>query len=224
MGSFQSFVLGLFFKKCPATGKIISVRWRNAVSMILLPITGLLALIWYMVRVLPKPSRASYPCQRVAAPIASTFVTWLIAITISSIAFRKARTAFKRSRYVVAGLCASAAITAIYLCSIKTADPADAQTSGLQPLPAPIGGARGTVPGRVVWAWDPAATNENCTDVSPDLYLLDTNTNSCCRGTDVFQIDTAVDEYNLRLCRMGSHFHLLQCFQTRPGQHRVSDR
>ena len=32
------------------------VRWT-------LPITGLAALIWFLIRVVPKPSRAAYPCQ-----------------------------------------------------------------------------------------------------------------------------------------------------------------
>lgn len=34
------------------------------------PITGLLSLVWFVFRVAPKPSRAAYPCQRAAAPLA----------------------------------------------------------------------------------------------------------------------------------------------------------
>jgi hypothetical protein len=30
--------------------------------------SGALAVIWFLVRVIPKPSRASYPCQRAAFP------------------------------------------------------------------------------------------------------------------------------------------------------------
>ena len=41
------------------------------------PIVGLLALMWFLIRVIPKPSRAAYPCQRIAFPIASQFVIWL---------------------------------------------------------------------------------------------------------------------------------------------------
>ena len=37
-------------------------------------LAGLASLIWFLVRVIPKPSRASYPCQRAAAPLASGFV------------------------------------------------------------------------------------------------------------------------------------------------------
>ena len=38
---------------------------------------GLAAFVWFLIRVVPKPSRASYPCQRAAFPIASAFVLWI---------------------------------------------------------------------------------------------------------------------------------------------------
>jgi hypothetical protein len=37
-------------------------------------LAGLASLVWFLVRVIPKPSRAFYPCQRAAAPLASGFV------------------------------------------------------------------------------------------------------------------------------------------------------
>jgi len=58
-----------------------------------------LATAWFIVRVVPKPSRASYPCQRAAFPIASAFVLWLI-VTIGSVRFlRKSREAFTSAKY-----------------------------------------------------------------------------------------------------------------------------
>jgi len=44
---------------------------------------GLSALAWFLIRVIPKPSRASYPCQRAAFPIASAFVIWLTGVVTS---------------------------------------------------------------------------------------------------------------------------------------------
>ena len=46
-------------------------------------IVGLSALVWFLLRVIPKPSRATYPCQRAAFPIASAFVVWLCASAAS---------------------------------------------------------------------------------------------------------------------------------------------
>ena len=43
-----------------------------------LPLTGLLALVWFLLRVVPKPSRAAYPCQRASLPLISAFVVWLL--------------------------------------------------------------------------------------------------------------------------------------------------
>ncbi len=56
----------------------------------LFPLAGVLSLIWFLARVLPKPSRAAYPCQRVAAPLASSFVLWILGLLASVSAFRRA--------------------------------------------------------------------------------------------------------------------------------------
>src|SRR5690242_6566969 len=52
---------------------------------------GLFSLFWFLLRVIPKPSRATYPSQRVAFPIASSFVVWLMAVLGSAAAWRRAR-------------------------------------------------------------------------------------------------------------------------------------
>src|SRR5665647_3815704 len=49
---------------------------------------GFTALIWFLIRVIPKPSRASYPCQQAAFPLASAFVIWLTAVISSMFAFK----------------------------------------------------------------------------------------------------------------------------------------
>ena len=65
----------------------------------ILPIMGLLSLIWFLIRVIPKPSRASYPCMQAAFPFASAFIAWLISLTGSILLFKKARVLFKVTRY-----------------------------------------------------------------------------------------------------------------------------
>jgi hypothetical protein len=91
---------------CPKTGhpmKTGKYRWIRWV----LPLTGLVSLVWFLVRVIPKPSRATYPCQRMAAPLASGFVVWLLGIVGSSLAYRRARQLLSQSRYLMAAVCAS---------------------------------------------------------------------------------------------------------------------
>ena len=63
----------------------------------LLPIVGFLALIWFLLRVIPKPSRTLYPCQRVAFPLAAGFIAWLLGLTAGLfIAWRKLNKTFRR--------------------------------------------------------------------------------------------------------------------------------
>jgi len=123
----------------------------------LLPVIGLASLIWFLLRVIPKPSRAAYPCQRVAAPLASGLVVWLLGVLASVSAARKARHYVYQSRYVIAGICIAVSVGVFWLAlSITEEKPALADA----PAPnAPVGVAKGLHPGRVVWVYDPDATD-----------------------------------------------------------------
>ncbi len=124
----------------------------------LLPITGLLALMWFMIRVVPKPSRALYPCQRLAFPLASGFVAWLVGMVTTVVAFRGARRLSRQRHAIAAVACLIvAAIAGMHTLFNVPASPASASTT--QDPNAPIGVARGVSPGRVVWVHDPRATN-----------------------------------------------------------------
>ena len=144
---------------CPKTGRRINVgkyRWAFWV----LPLTGLVSLVWFLVRVIPKPSRAAYPCQRMAAPLASGFVVWLLGIVGSSLAYRRARHLLNQSRYLVAAICAGVAVVAVWWSlSITNSDQAGAAVVPVEPPNSPMGVAKGIYPGRVVWVRDPAATS-----------------------------------------------------------------
>ena len=121
------------------------------------PIAGLASLIWFLIRVIPKPSRAFYPCQRVAFPLASGFVASLLGFGASALAYKKAKLNFARRRYVVGLLCALLSITAVWIAMSATAD--KSVLAEPQPVNKPIGVAKGINPGRVVWVHDPDATD-----------------------------------------------------------------
>lgn len=143
---------------CPKTCKHDgNTPARRGWSGWIFPITGLIALIWFLIRIVPKPSRATYPCQRVALPLASGFVIWLLGLAGSVIVFRKAERYIARARYVVGVLCVSASVGIVWLVLGTTEHEtifAAAQTPN-----APIGVAKGIHPGRVVWIHDPNATD-----------------------------------------------------------------
>jgi uncharacterized protein (DUF362 family) len=76
------------------------------VKKLMLPALGLLSLAWFAVRVIPKPSRAMYPCQRAAFPLASAFVVWLVGLGTTSLAFSRSRwlERLKRGRSIATAL------------------------------------------------------------------------------------------------------------------------
>ena len=91
------------FNVCAKTDKPIKQKKKKKqLALWLLPFTGLAALIWFLLRVVPKPSRATYPCQQVAFPLASGFIVWLTGTLASIAAFRKAQNYITKTRYVPA--------------------------------------------------------------------------------------------------------------------------
>jgi len=126
----------------------------------LLPLVGLVSLIWFLIRVIPKPSRATYPCQRLAAPLAGGFVVWITGLVGSTLFYRKARRLMNKSRYILAGIFTFVAVLIIWgTLGLIGSNPAEAAFQPSEPANSPIGVAKGIHPGRVVWIRDPDATN-----------------------------------------------------------------
>lgn len=145
---------------CPKSSKN-KRPWRNYPWLIwIFPIVGLLSLIWFLVRVIPKPSRATYPCQRVAAPLAGSFIVWITGLIGSILAYRKAKRFVHQSRYVITGFCIAASVMAVWWSlNITGESPLRAALIPTDPSNSPMGVAQGIYPGRVVWVRDNGATN-----------------------------------------------------------------
>lgn len=103
--------------------------------------------------------------MQVAAPLASSFVAYLLGLTAVVALLRKARKCCIETRYVLTGVFLVAGLLAGIWTLSQFERPAGAvQLASPQPPNEPIGEAQGIYPGRVVWFWDPDATNENCTN------------------------------------------------------------
>ncbi len=136
-------------------------RSRPRWALIFLPVIGLASLAWFLIRVIPKPSRAAYPCQRVAFPLASSFVLWLAGTAVGIFSFHKARQFWRGSKPVFAVLCAMVMVSAGLLALVHVPEsraPGAPWTPNEEVL-SPIGAARGIHPGRVVWVHDPDSTD-----------------------------------------------------------------
>ena len=142
---------------CPNAGKSLKLRQKHHWVNWIFPIGGLLALLWFLIRVIPKPSRATYPCQRAAFPLASGFALWLAGAIGSVTAFRKAKRCMAQSRYVLGAMLIAVSVGSVWFVQSITAEKvvfADEPISN-----APIGVAKGIHPGRVVWVHDPDSTD-----------------------------------------------------------------
>ena len=141
---------------CPKSATRADAKLKTGLRRWVFPVAGFLSLLWFVFRVAPKPSRAAYPCQRAAAPLAGGFVIWLAGAAGSASLFRHGRRLWQRSRTVLA--CACLAVAVVLAIGVFAGMPKQAAMA--EPN-QPIGIGKGIHPGRVVWAHDPGATNWN---------------------------------------------------------------
>ncbi len=133
---------------------------------ILFIVTGIASTVWFLIRVIPKPSRAYYPCMRTAAPVMSGFVIYLLSVGGVSLTLRKAYRNIRRSSYFTASLWLMFGIVMFF--SGLTRDTSVTSAAAVYRMGPedgpnmPVGNGTGIYPGRVIWAWNPAAANENC--------------------------------------------------------------
>lgn len=145
-------------------------------------VIGIIALVWFLIRVIPKPQRATYPCMKAAYPLMTGLVIWLIGVTGLSTSFKFLIRNIRNKKYLFAfGSVILIAIFSMVYYS-RSSVPLYAATEKTIPVHipnAPFGVAQGIMPGRVVWSWNPEATNENCTNdlKNNDGYFLAKNNN-----------------------------------------------
>jgi hypothetical protein len=135
---------------------------HNMPPMLLFVVMGIASTIWFLVRVIPKPSRASYPCMQVAAPFMSGFIAYILAVAGLTAISRKFRKKIN-VRFGAVTLLLTGVIVAFAITPSSNTQQIAIAPSKLGPDDGPnqpIGEAKGIFPGRVVWIWNPDATNE----------------------------------------------------------------
>ncbi len=173
-------------KKCPGTGKVLGFNKTRGFYKILFLLAGFFSLVWFFIRVIPKPSRASYPCMKATMPLAYAFLAYIVSLAGSVLFFKKAYSRIREKRFkyalislLIAGFFSSRALihNASNADATNNMGPTEKFTDPLGPN-EPIGEPKGIFPGRVVWVYNSEATNENCTNSShSDAYWLDVNCN-----------------------------------------------
>ena len=141
------------------------MRSHHIPPRLLIILLGIISTIWFLIRVIPKPGRATYPCMRVAAPFMSGLVVYLISVAGLTFASRMLKRRIINVRYIstlllMAGVLVIFAINPSINFSTYNQE-APAKTGPDDGPNQPFGTAMGVNPGRVIWAWDTMATVRN---------------------------------------------------------------
>ena len=147
------------FLRCPKTGKISGINrgaWRKWACLF----AGLAACAWYLIRVIPKPSRAAYPCQRATAPIRLGFLAYGIPLAGYVISVTRAKLLFRGQKAVWAILFLAAALIAFMVLIENDTHRAWAINAVDSPRNM-LGTPKGIFPGRVVWCYNSQAAQWN---------------------------------------------------------------
>lgn len=155
MKNISEHIPGFLVKRCPKSGRIVKIRFDNIYAKLLFPFVGILAIVWFLIRVIPKPSRITYPCQQVAAGIGGSFLFYLIGTFTSLSIYTQIRK--RMSKAVAWVFIVSAAmiisVTWVVANSQKIINPEDSFilcSTHPEGANEPIGIGKGLFPGRVV--------------------------------------------------------------------------
>ena len=159
----------VMFKRCPQTGRIIGIQRSKSASKFAALLIGGASFFWIVVRVLPKPSRATYPCMKVASPAALSFLAYLGSLFVTSLSLTKGKQLWQQTRKSVAVCLILFGISVGLIAFFHTQDelfayrqPVTNLADNFEPIDEPnfpMGIARGIFPGRVAWAHNPEAVN-----------------------------------------------------------------
>ncbi|MFC2107362.1 DUF362 domain-containing protein [Bacteroidota bacterium] len=191
--------------------RIIKLLKRHKIPYAIVFFTiGFLSTLWFLIRVVPKPSRAAYPCMQATAPFMSGFVIYLLSLGAGVLALKHFRTSLLKSKYTLAFLFLIMSGMLFLFSNTQIPLSSKAGISIIQkgnfPPNAPIGEAQGIFPGRVVWIWNPDATNENCDNTSNFNSYIDPGDNAWFQdfNNDQAVIDNMISESLLALTEASS--------------------
>jgi hypothetical protein len=156
------------FEVSKLKGKLGRIRdWlssKNLPPRLIFIVMGIVSTVWFLIRVIPKPSRATYPCMQVAAPFMSGLVTYLLAVGGLTALSRKLKYKIINVRFgATVMLMAGVAVAMAVIPSDRIGSlfqETETRTGPIDGPNQPMGEAKGIFPGRVVWVWNPEATNE----------------------------------------------------------------
>ena len=141
-------------------------------------IAGIACLIWFLFRVAPAPHRSQYPCQQIAIPVALSYIAFWSCIWFGLRIWLK-KTQSRTSTIAPAVIEVLMILISLTGVSFATTSlPTSYDPWG--PIPKePMGIPQGVNPGRVVWVWNPDASEK---DLSGYWWLKENNNQEVIDG------------------------------------------
>lgn len=128
-------------------------------------LAGIAAIIWFLVRVVPKPDRIRYPCQQATISIALGYIAFwgiLWAALFSGFTLWMRRAKYNTTKFAPLLLIGFILVFTVSSQVYANFDDESEQLVAWDPIPnEPIGTPTGANPGRVVWVWNPNATRQD---------------------------------------------------------------
>ena len=127
-------------------------------------LVGIACIIWFLIRVVPAPHRAKYPCQQVSITVALGYIAFW------GVLFAGLKIWLRHAKWNTSKVLPSIVVICVILLMISGAVFAvnyyneDNPISDWDTIPKePIGVPKGANPGRVVWVWNPDSTEKELT-------------------------------------------------------------
>jgi hypothetical protein len=212
-----------------------SLIGNSALSKIIFITLGISSTVWFLIRVIPKPQRASYPCMRAAAPLMSTFVIWLITLSGSVLAFKKAKNHFRKARYIyaVSFFIIAAACSLLFMTNKTEVLNASIVDVNSVLSNSPIGVEHGIFPGRVVWVFDPKVatwdgTNKywwdekSTSQTEADKMLENVLKSLTGKGTEAMAWDALFKNFNKEKKKISSGYTINQKIAVKINQNNTT--
>jgi hypothetical protein len=147
-----------------------NIKWKILKKLskskgIIFHITGIACILWFLIRVAPKPDRYRYPCQQMSIGIATGYIAfWSIlwGSIFLGLGYWTRKMKMKSLAYspfiLVAFILIFSISTNVYAVTYVQEEDIDPVW---EPIPnQAIGIPKGANPGRVVWVWNPEATEK----------------------------------------------------------------
>ncbi len=161
MKKLTNLIPNFMVKRCPKSGRIVKFRFDTIYAKIAFPVIGILAIAWFLFRVVPKPTRAAYPCQQVAMGIGGTFLLYVTGLISSLSVYTLINKRLNKS--LALGFIVSVAVIVSITVGLAVSNEEPKVIMNVITPPeganAPMGDARGMFPGRVAWSQNFEATS-----------------------------------------------------------------